>query len=540
MQRFSGSIVDVVAGRVFRGHLDVENGRVARVIEDVDARGPYLMPGFVDAHVHVESAMLPPSEFARVAVTHGTSACVCDPHEIANVCGLRGLDAMLADGRASPMRFVWGVPSCVPATRDETSGAKLDAETVAALLDDPAWSHLAEVMNYPGVLAGDPEVRAKIAAARTRAKPVDGHAPGLRGEGARRYAAAGPSTDHECASLDEARDKLDAGMHVLVREGSAARNYEALHPLLDTHPGRVMFCSDDKHPDDLAAGHIDVLVRRALADGHGLFDVLRAATLTPARHYRIDCGLLQPGDPADFLVVDDLQAPRARQTWLRGALVAEDGATRLARTPMKPLRAFGAAPVTPAQLWVEARSRRARVIVVHDGQLVTDAMEATLAARDGALLASPEEDIVKLVSLSRYAPAAPAVAFVRGLGITRGALASSVAHDSHNLIAAGADDTSLARALDAVIAMEGGLACVDGDAVRALPLPIAGLMSDGDGWEVARAYTALDRAAKDLGSPLRAPWMTLSFLSLLVIPSLKLSDRGLFDGSRFAFVPVCV
>ncbi len=538
MRRFTGSVVDVVAGRVYPGHIDVEGERVARVIEDSAARGPYLMPGFVDAHVHVESSLLPPAEFARVAVTHGTAACVSDPHEVGNVCGLDGLSAMLRDAARSPMRFVFGAPSCVPATGFETSGAVIDAASVASLLDDPAWGYLSEVMNYPGVLSGDVEVLAKIAAARARSKPVDGHAPGLRGDDARRYAAAGISTDHECASIEEAREKLDAGMSILIREGSAAKNYEALRPLIDSHPGRVMLCSDDKHPDDLAAGHIDALVRRALVDGHELFNVLRAATLAPARHYRIPCGLLREGDPADLLVVDDLGAPRARETWLRGALVAREGTSLLPRAPMSPLNAFGAAPIAPRSLRVEARSTRVRAIVARDGQLVTGSTEVALDASEGALVARDGDDVAKLVVLNRYRPAAPSVAFARGFGIHRGAIASSVSHDSHNIIAAGRDDASLARAINAVVAMRGGLALVDGEAVRTLPLPIAGLMSDGDGWAVARDYAAMAEATRALGSTLRAPWMTLSFMALLVIPSLKLSDRGLFDGDRFAFTSV--
>ncbi len=538
MRRFTGSIVDVVAGRVFPGHVEVEGERITRITEDPAARGPYLMPGFVDAHVHVESSLLPPSEFARLAVTHGTAACVSDPHEIANVCGLEGISAMQRDAANAPMRFVFGVPSCVPATGFETSGAVIDAATVTKLLDDPAWAYLSEVMNHPGVLSGDAEVLAKIAAAVARSKPVDGHAPGLRGDDARRYAAAGITTDHECASIEEARDKLDAGMSILIREGSAAKNYEALHPLLDSHPGRVMLCSDDKHPDDLAAGHINALVRRALHDGHDLFDALRAATLTPARHYDIPCGLLRHGDPADLLVVDDLDDLKVRETWLRGALVARDGRSLLPRSVMPPINAFGAAPIAPDALRVEARSTRVKAIVARDGQLITGASELTLDVTDSALTARDGDDVAKLAVLNRYRPAAPSVAFVRGFGIYRGAIASSVSHDSHNVIAVGRDDASLARAINAVVAMRGGLALVDGAAVRTLPLPIAGLMSDGDGWAVARDYAAMSEATRALGSTLRAPWMTLSFMALLVIPSLKLSDRGLFDGDRFAFTSV--
>ncbi len=537
-----GLLIDVEARRIYPAAVRVEAGLVTDLREIKSAPQVYLMPGFVDAHVHIESSMLVPSEFGRLAAVHGTVATVSDPHEIANVCGTDGVRFMLQNAQHSPVKIFFGAPSCVPATPFETAGAAIDAAAVEALLKRPDIWYLAEMMNYPGVLASDDEVLRKLEAARRAGKPIDGHAPGLRGAEAARYAAAGPSTDHECTTLEEALDKVAAGMKIWIREGSAARNFDALHPLLHLHPGHVAFCSDDKHPDGLVAGHINSLAARAVALRYDVFDVVRAACINAVEHYSLPVGRLRVGDPADFIVVRDPQRFEVLQTYVDGRLVADAGKPLAPSCEVWLKTDFrthyqGAAeypiPATEAGMYV-------RVIEVEDGQLTTRHVVAKGTKRSGQWIADVGKDLLKLVVINRYLDYGPqAYAFVRGFGLQQGAIASTSAHDSHNIIAVGCDDASIAAAIDAVIAEEGGISLAwDAERAEVLPLPIAGLMSGEDGYGVAARYTALDAAAKSLGTPLRAPFMTLSFLALLVIPSLKLSDQGLFDSSRFCFVPV--
>lgn len=531
------NLVDIAARRVFAAEIGWSAGVIGRIDElgAANPAWPCLMPGFIDAHVHIESSLLPPAEFARLAVRHGTVASVSDPHEIANVLGLDGVRWMLANAAQTPFHVLFGAPSCVPATAFETAGARLGVADVETLLATPGIGYLSEVMNFPGVLAGDPGLLAMIAAARRRGLPVDGHAPGLSGEAAAAYAAAGIGTDHECATLAEAEDKLRAGMAILIREGSAARNFETLHPLISRYPGRIMLCTDDCHPDDLARGHIDRLVARAIAHGHDLFAVLEAACLTPQRHYGLALGQLRVGDPFNAALVDNLRDFTVRATWLAGELAAENGQSCLPPVPCQPINRFAARAVRPEELCVAPSDADfSRVIAAEDGQLLTRELRLPLHGPSVA------NDVLLIAVVNRYTPTAPAVALVRGFGLQAGALASSVAHDSHNVIGVGCDAASLATALNAVIAVQGGLALVDGDGqVDCLPLPIAGLMSDLAGDTVASRYAALsDGVRHRLGSPLRAPYMTLSFMALLVIPELKLSDRGLFDGRAFALTEV--
>jgi adenine deaminase len=537
--RFSvpGRIVDLHDRRIFPGRVHVLNGIVDHIEPASDVPDRFVLPGFVDAHVHVESSMLPPSEFARAAVVHGTVGTVSDPHEIANVLGVDGVNYMLEDGQRVPFRFAFGAPSCVPATPFETAGAEIDVDAVEALLDRQEIPYLSEMMNVPGVLNGDSDVLAKLEAARRRGKPRDGHAPGVRGDDARAYAEAGIQTDHECVSIEEAREKLDAGMKIAIREGSAAKNFDALIPLIDEAPERIMFCSDDKHPDSLVDGHINALVRRALDRGYDRFDVLRAACVHPVRHYEMNIGLLREGDPADFIVVDDLETMNVRKTFVGGLLVAEDGESRIDRTSSAVVNQFEAGPIEPDALRVPAETSRLRAITAVDNQLVTGEEIVDARIEDGQAVADPENDLLKIAVVNRYEDADPAVAFIRGFGLQEGALASSVAHDSHNVVAVAASDAALARAVNAVIDARGGISATDaaGD-THLLPLPIAGLMSDEPYDEVARKYTVLAEFVQNrLGSPMDAPFMTLSFMALLVIPRLKLSDKGLFDGESFQF-----
>jgi adenine deaminase len=536
------NLVDVAARRIFVARLRWRDGHITEREElgAEDAALRYVIPGFVDAHVHIESSMLPPAELGRIAVRHGTVATVSDPHEIANVLGASGVRFMLESARSTPVKIALGAPSCVPATPFETAGASLGPAEVAELLDEEGVCFLSEVMNWPGVLDRAPDVMAKIEAARSRGYPVDGHAPGLLGDDARRYAEAGITTDHECTSLEEGRAKLAAGMKVLIREGSAARDFEALHPLISEAPDDVMLCSDDKHPDDLVGGHIREVAVRALAAGHHVMDVLRAACTNPVRHYGLDVGQLRVGDAMDAVVVRDLRALEVERVFIDGALVAEGGRSLLPHEMCATPNVFRARAVDAAELSPAHPAARALVMDARDGLLTTGRSEVAAPVEDGRLVPDATRDLALLANLGRYAAAPPAVALVRGFGLRRGALASSVAHDSHNVVGVGASAHELARAMNAVVAAKGGVAVVDGERTELLALPIAGLMSPEDGDVVARRYAELDALAHDLGSELRAPFMTLSFMALLVIPSLKLSDRGLFDGERFEPVPLGV
>ena len=539
------NVVDIFARSIQPATIRVEAGRIASITPTgapaPDPALPYALPGFVDAHVHVESSLLVPTEFARLAVTHGTVATVSDPHEIGNVLGVAGVEFMLENASHSPFKFCFGAPSCVPATPFETAGAEITAADIARLFENPKIGYLAEMMNWPGVLHRAADVMAKIAIAQAAGRPVDGHAPGLRADDAAHYASAGISTDHECFTAAEARDKLAVGMKILIREGSAARNFDALIELLPEHYANLMFCSDDKHPDTLVLGHINQLVQRAVALGNDVFQVLRVACINPVNHYKLPVGLLEAGDPADFITVADLRDFRVLQTYLNGELVAENGQSRLPAAPIAVVNNFHALPVRAEDFQLPAPATEQptlRIIECFDGQLITARVDLPAHVQNGVVVPDVAGDVLKLAVINRYQPqVAPAVAFIRGFGLRHGALASSVGHDSHNITAVGCDDASLARAVNLVIAAKGGLAAVGADGREILvPLPVAGLMSDQDGTAVARAYAAVDALAKELGSPLGAPFMTLSFMALLVIPSLKLSDKGLFDGQQFAFV----
>jgi len=535
------NLVDIPGRRIYPARVETDAGRITAITPIQKKVLGYLLPGFIDAHIHIESSMLVPTEFARLAVRHGTVATVSDPHEIANVMGLEGVEFMIANAKASPLRFFFGASPCVPATPFETSGATLDADTVAALLKRPEICCLSEVMNVPGLLGGDPSLTAMIAAAKREGKAIDGHAPGLRGAELERYIAAGITTDHEAFSYEEGKEKLEMGMKILVREGSAAKNFDALEPLIDDGYEKMMFCSDDRHPDDLLEGHINALVARAVARGHDRFKVLQMACLNPIAHYGLDVGRLREGERADFIVVEELDTFRVLRTVIGGETVFEAGGAGLPSLPVTPINNFRAEPLAPEDLAFAAACRSVEVIGAIDHELVTTERRVHLPDEAGYYHCDLERDILKIVVYNRYAPAKPAVAFVNGFGLKRGAIASSVAHDSHNIIAVGTNDAELAAAINRIIASQGGVCAVDGDTSELLPLEVAGIMSSGDGFEVARRYASLDRFARErLGSTLEAPYMTLSFMALLVIPDLKLSDKGLFDGRSFRFVDACV
>jgi adenine deaminase len=534
-----GRIVDLAARRIYPGVVEVEDGRITAVREEATVTEPgYLCPGFVDAHVHIESSMLTPPEFARIAVIHGTVGTVSDPHEIANVLGLEGVRYMQKLAATTPCKIHFGIPSCVPATNFETAGATLGPDAIEELCRDPSLLYLSEMMNFPGVVHRDPEVMQKIDTAKRHGKRIDGHAPGLRGKDLEAYVSAGIETDHECFKIDEAREKLSLGQKILIREGSAAKNFEELWPLLGEHPDACMLCSDDKHPDDLLEGHINQLCARAVAHGVPLFDVLQAACVNPVLHYGLRCGLLRPGDAADFIRLHDLTGFRVMETWLDGIRVARDGQSLLPKSRSPRANKFHALPKKAADFAVPAGGGTLRVIEALDGQIVTGAGEAEPLLHGGCAVANPAQDVLKITVVNRYEEAPPAVAFVRGVGLKHGAIASSVAHDCHNIVAVGASDEELVRAVNLLVANEGGICAVGDGREEVLPLPVAGLMSDGYAEEAAAGYARVSALARDLGSPLHAPFMTLSFLALLVIPALKLSDLGLFDGTKFEFVPV--
>jgi len=532
---FSGNIIDVVARRIFRGTIAVVDGKVSAVT-DGDVEGDdYLMPGFVDAHIHIESSMLIPSEFARLAVVHGTVSTVSDPHEIANVVGIEGVKYMIENGKKVPFKFNFGAPSCVPATIFETAGAEIDVEGVKELMAMDEIRYLSEMMNFPGVLMGDEMVMAKIQAAKDNNKVVDGHAPGLRGEDARKYIEAGISTDHECFTAEEALDKLKYGMKIAIREGSAAKNFEALIGLLDDYPDMIMFCSDDKHPNELAVGHIDQLIKRSLAKGNDLMNTLRAATLNPVKHYGLDVGLLQEGDPADFIIVEDLDSFNVKATFIDGVQVSDGNTTLIDSVEEREINQFDCQEIAVTDIQVKAESDQIHVIEALDGQLITNDLTLPGKVEDGHLISDAESDILKMVVVNRYHPAPPAIAFVKNFGMKEGAIASSVAHDSHNIIAVGVNDEDIVKAINVLIPPKGGISLCNKDQEMVLGLPVGGLMTTADGYETANLYEQMDNEAKKLGSTLGAPYMTLSFLALLVIPKLKLSDKGLFDGEKFQF-----
>ena len=531
----SGQIVDLVCSRIFPGSIRIEDGKIVEITPLPSAEQRYIMPGFIDAHIHIESSMLPPSEFARMAVCHGTVATVSDPHEIANVMGVEGVDYMIKSGKRGHFKFYFGAPSCVPATPFETSGFSLDAEAIESLMARDDIYYLAEMMNYPGVLADDPEIVRKLEAAKRHGKPIDGHAPMVTGDDIKKYINAGVSTDHECYDIEDALGKIHHGMKILIREGSAAKNFDALIPLMAQYPEMLMFCSDDKHPNDLIKGHINMLVKRALSKGYKLMDVLRAASFNTVRHYHLDVGLLQLGDDADFIVVDNLNDFNVLQTYVKGRLLAENGVSLMQRRKEKACNNFHAESIKAEDLHVEDEGKCIKVIACMEGNLITNTIVAMPKVVDGNMVSDTTRDILKMVVLNRYAPAKPAVGFINNFGLKRGAIATSVAHDSHNIVAVGCSDEDIARAINLLVMTKGGMVACSETEFALLPLPVAGLMSLDEGGRVAEEYEHADQLAHEFGCTLYSPFMTLSFMALLVIPELKLSDKGLFDVSQFKF-----
>ena len=535
-----GNLVDIHQEEIYPAEIIIENGKIASIKEINQPQSNFILPGFIDAHVHIESSMLIPSEFARAAVVHGTVATVSDPHEIANVLGVAGVDYMLDNAAKVPFYFFFGAPSCVPATSFETAGAIINSEDIEKLMARPEIVYLAEMMNFPGVINNDDEVLKKLKAALKYNKPIDGHAPGLMGNAMKEYFGKGITTDHECYMYEEALEKLKFGVKVMIREGSAAKNFETLIPLLEKYPNQIMFCSDDKHPDGLLIGHINLLVKRAVAKGYNLFDVLRAASYNVVKHYNLPVGLLREGDPADFIVTDNLEDLNVLATFIKGECGAQNGVANIKRIEASTVNNFNCTKKSPSDFRIAIKSKNIRVIEAIDGQLITEEGIYATNNVNGFAESNTDNDVLKIAVVNRYKDVPVAISFVKNIGLKTGAIASCVAHDCHNIVAVGTNDNDLCDAVNLIIENRGGISLVNKTNKQILPLPVAGIMCTDEISVVAEKYSRIDAAAKELGTTLQAPYMTLSFLALLVIPHLKLSDKGLFNGDVFQFVSIDV
>lgn len=535
-KKIKANLIDIENRNIYLAQMTLADSSIIQLehVGPEDPTFPYISPGFIDAHVHIESSMLTPARFGEQALAWGTVATVSDPHEIANVLGMEGVRFMAENAALTPLKILFGAPSCVPATLFETAGAAMDAEDLKTLFDEGVVHYLAEVMNYPGVLAGDKDMMAKIKMANDLNKPIDGHAPGMRGENIPAYFGNGITTDHECYQYAEALEKAQYGVNIIIREGSAAKNYEELKPLIASHPAQVMFCSDDKHPDDLMQGHINQMVLRALRDGFDFFDVMQIACVNPVNHYHMPVGLCRVGDPADFIVIDNPKTMRVLQTWIDGQCVWPDPKKPTDVAPaVNSVNRFDRLPISADLLKLDIKSPSVGCVEVLDGELIT--LEKIISCRAGFDGYDLEQDILKMAVLSRYDQSPPALACIHGFGLKSGAIASSIAHDSHNIIAVGTNDQDLHEAISLIIKNKGGICAVSNGESRLLPLEIAGLMSHKPCHEVAHAYQQLNKMTIQMGTSLKAPFMSLSFMALLVIPSLKLSDKGLFNGNSFTF-----
>ncbi|MDC7126489.1 MAG: adenine deaminase [Spirochaetales bacterium] len=536
MFKISGQIVDVVKKNIFPGTISIDNGIITSIIKNPEASANLILPGLIDSHIHIESSMLTPARFAKAASVHGTTACVCDPHEIAAVCGVNGINFMIENGRQTPFKFFFGAPSCIPSTSFESTGAKLGPEIVSELLNRDDIHFLSEVMNYPGVINNEEGIIKKIAAAKKIEKPIDGHAPGVSGKELLSYVSAGISTDHEAYTLAEAREKLKLGMKIQIREGSAAHNFDTLLPLIKEYPDDIMFCSDDKHPNDLLNGHINLLIKKAISKGYEPLSVIKCATLNIKNHYNLSTGMLQEGDPADIIIVESFERFDIKTVYIDGKKVTEDGSSLIENITASPINNFHTSPKKIEDFKIKASGNKIKIIEVIDGQLITNEQIVPVSVENGMAISSPERDILKICVTNRYHDKSPAVCFIKNFGLKHGAIASSVAHDSHNIIAVGCTDKAIAKAVNLIIEAEGGLSAVDEKGnTELLKLPIAGIMTDSDIEMVAKSYLKLDTLAKNMGCKLSAPYMTLAFMALPVIPELKITDKGLFNSKDFSF-----
>ncbi len=551
-----GHIVDVLDRRLYDGAIEVQEGIIKCIKPcEVPAQAPYILPGFIDAHVHIESTLLIPENYAEVACSKGVVAVVTDPHEIANVSGLEGIRFMIENGKKANFHFNFCAPSCVPSTGFETSGATIDHNGIAALLESNDMCALAEFMNAFGVITNDKECLAKLEAAKKAGKPVDGHASGLHGQDLLKYSAAGISTDHECVSMEEALERIKAGMKVIIREGSAACDFEALSALLADHSNELMFCSDDKYPDELMEGYIDEMVRRSIAKGYPLWNVLNAACVTPVKHYNLKHGLLKQGQGADFILVDSLEYFYVLATYINGEQVYSGNVCKpccnkssITEKGTDFPNAFRAGKITDKDIQVvlnennpDAKEHQGnagvnmKVITAEDLSIRTGVMSVVPKIECSKTVPNIENDILKLVVYSRYGNGRPQTAFIHGFKLKTGAMASTIAHDSHNIVAVGTNDNDIVKAINRLIELKGGMIVCNGNESAELALPVAGLMSDLDCETVAKKYKSLKEQVRLLGCGFSAAFMTLSFMCLPVIPELKLTDKGLFNANEFSF-----
>ena len=540
MNVISGNIVDPIHHEIYPGTITISNGKISEIQRDDNIYSNFIIPGFVDSHIHIESSMLIPYEFSRIAVIHGTVATVSDPHEIANVLGIKGIQYMIENSKLSPLKFYFGASSCVPATSFETSGACLGAKEVEEIFRDDDVKFLGEVMNTFGVINNDSELIEKINVAKKYSKKIDGHAPGLSGEALEKYIGKGITTDHECVRRAEGLEKIEKGMKIQIREGSAAENFEALIPLVDTHYDSCMFCSDDKHPDDLVKGHIDQMVRRSINYGIDIFKILNVSSVNPVKYYGLDVGLLQEGDPADFLIVDNLKELNILATYINGNVVSHKGKTNIEHRSFDIINNFNVEKKKISDFSLSYKSGTINVIEAIDGQLITNDIIIEPKIVNGNLASDIERDILKIAVVNRYNDSEVPIGFIRNFGLKKGAIASSIAHDSHNIVVVGVSDEDICNAVNMIIENRGGIGCVCGANKIFLELPVAGIMTFEEYSKVADSYRHVTNFAKSLGCTLNAPFMTLSFMALLVIPKIKIGDKGLFDSEKFRFIDLCI
>ena len=531
------NIIDIHKREIYPAKVIIEGKMIKDIIRIQKVVGNYIMPGLIDSHVHIESSLRTPGSFAMAVVSRGTTGIVSDPHEIANVMGLEGIEFMLKDAAKVPLKVWFGAPSCVPATAFESNGAVIDHTDLDKLLKRKEIKYLSEMMNFPGVISEDKDVLKKIMVAKKHGKPIDGHAPGLSGNDLKKYIDAGISTDHECSTLEEALEKLSKGMKIQIREGSAARNLDALKSLLNSHPEELMLCSDDMHPEMLAKRHINKVVSQLVKEGFDMFDVIRICTLNPVKHYNLDAGLLQKGQAADFIVVEDYMSMNVLETWINGEKVFDRGQTLFKYENKECINRFNASEISERDICIKRNGSEMRVIEAFEGELITKEVFLTPGKGD---IVKPDiqNDILKIVVKDRYKDMPPSTALIRGFGLKKGAFAGSVAHDSHNIICIGTNDKDIAAAINLIIRLKGGLAVAAGTELYSIPLPVAGIMSEKQVNIVASEYEKLSQLVKSMGCTMSAPFMTLSFMALLVIPELKLSDKGLFNGKIFNYVPL--
>ncbi|AAC66139.1 adenine deaminase (plasmid) [Borreliella burgdorferi] len=542
--KIEANYIDIFNKEIYPASIAIANGHIAS-IEKINATlDEYVLPGFIDAHIHIESSFLVPSNFAHLVVAHGTVATISDPHEIANVNGIDGINFMINNSKKTEFKFFFGAPSCVPALSQEfeTSGYVLNDKDIDELMKLDDIYYLAEVMDFKGVINKDIEIINKINSALKRNKVVDGHAPGLSPNLTLKYASSGISTDHECLTIEDARYKLSLGMKILIREGSAAKNFESLHPLISEcskkYCDSLMFCFDDAHPNDILNGHINLIVARAIKHGHDFFDVLKIACINPVLHYKIPVGLLRIGDPADFIITKDIKTFKINKTYINGKLVFNDGISLIPLINEIPINNFNCSKKSISDFKFSTKNKMIPVIKCISNQIITHKtmIDSNLLAPD--FQSNIAEDILKIAIINRYKDNSKiSIGFIKNFGIRNGAIGSTVAHDSHNIILVGSNDEYLCKAANTIIQNKGGLCALNNEKTIIMELPISGLMSTLSAERVASQYIKLNDFCKNvLGSRLDDPLMTLSFMSLTVVPHLKINDKGLFDVDSFCFV----